>query len=56
MTEGLAKTRGSLLKEVLQELEGDILEPFIPGRQEWAKGFKKGYLRALEDVWERMNR
>ncbi len=50
----LAKTRSSLLKGVLQELEQEIeRQSKIDGYQ---TSFALGYITALEDVWQRMGK
>lgn len=49
----LAKTRSSLLKEVLQDLDMNVLEP-LTDSPERSAGWKRGYIKALEDVWKRM--
>jgi hypothetical protein len=54
MTKGLAKTRSNFLREVLRDLESEILEPSSGGDARWGAGFKSGYIKALEDVFDRM--
>ena len=56
MTEGLAKTRSSLLKEVLQDLSAlaVLRSRDVADDTKTRTAWRFGYQQALEDVYERM--